>query len=164
MNLAEKVREVPDWPQPGITFRDIEVEWIEQRRGSKLSKRLPATGVIFRETQAAGIMLYRRNFETPERLARLLTGLEDALGRRLLVATAVPHAIYSLAGVVHYPSAYLLAGEYVPEVALADEREHMEADLKDAHARLAAKGLNVTEHLVAGRGNQHRQHRQRHRR
>jgi len=32
-------------------------------------------------------MLYRRNFETPERLARLLTGLEDALGRRLLVAT-----------------------------------------------------------------------------
>jgi hypothetical protein len=33
-------------------FRDIEVEWVEQRRGSKLSKRLPATGVIFRETQA----------------------------------------------------------------------------------------------------------------
>src|SRR5207244_2458775 len=33
-------------------FRDIEVEWIETRRGSKLSKRLPATGVIFRETAA----------------------------------------------------------------------------------------------------------------
>ena len=33
-------------------FRDIEVEWIEERRGSKLSKRLPATGVIFRETRA----------------------------------------------------------------------------------------------------------------
>ena len=46
-----------------------------------------------------------------------------------------------LAGVVHYPSAYLLAGEYVPEVALADEREHMEADLKEAHAYLAGKGL-----------------------
>jgi len=42
---------------------------------------------LFRETQAAGLMLYRRNFETPERLARLLTGLEEALGRRLLVAT-----------------------------------------------------------------------------
>ena len=28
-------------------FRDIEVEWIEERRGSKLSKRLPATGIIF---------------------------------------------------------------------------------------------------------------------
>ena len=42
---------------------------------------------LFRETQAAGIMLYRRNFETPDRLARLLTGLEEAIGRRLLVAT-----------------------------------------------------------------------------
>jgi beta-N-acetylhexosaminidase len=42
---------------------------------------------LFRETQAAGLMLYRRNFETPARLARLLTGLEEALGRRLLVAT-----------------------------------------------------------------------------
>jgi beta-N-acetylhexosaminidase len=42
---------------------------------------------LFRETQAAGIMLYRRNFETPDRLARLLTGLEEAIGRQLLVAT-----------------------------------------------------------------------------
>jgi hypothetical protein len=33
-------------------FRDIEIEWAEERRGSKLSKRLPANGVIFRETQA----------------------------------------------------------------------------------------------------------------
>jgi quercetin dioxygenase-like cupin family protein len=29
-------------------FRDVEVEWVEERRGSKLSKRLPATGIIFR--------------------------------------------------------------------------------------------------------------------
>ena len=33
-------------------FRDIEIDWVEERRGSKLSKKLPATGVIFRETQA----------------------------------------------------------------------------------------------------------------
>ena len=33
-------------------FRDIEIEWVEERRGSKLSKRLPANGIIFRETQA----------------------------------------------------------------------------------------------------------------
>ena len=33
-------------------FRDIEVEWIEERRGSKLSARLPANGIIFRETKA----------------------------------------------------------------------------------------------------------------
>ena len=33
-------------------FRDIEVEWVEERRGSKLSKRLAATGIIFRQTKA----------------------------------------------------------------------------------------------------------------
>ena len=33
-------------------FRDIDVEWAEERRGSKLSKRLPANGIIFRETEA----------------------------------------------------------------------------------------------------------------
>src|SRR5207244_10073077 len=33
-------------------FRDVEVEWVEQRRGSKMSKRLPASGIIFGETQA----------------------------------------------------------------------------------------------------------------
>ncbi len=34
-------------------FRDIEVEWVEERRMSKLSARLPATGIIFRETSGA---------------------------------------------------------------------------------------------------------------
>ena len=31
-------------------FRDIEVEWVEEREFSKYSARLPATGIIFRET------------------------------------------------------------------------------------------------------------------
>lgn len=31
-------------------FRDIEIDWVEQRNFSKLSARLPATGIIFRET------------------------------------------------------------------------------------------------------------------
>ncbi len=31
-------------------FRDIEVEWVEERNFSKLSARLPANGIIFRET------------------------------------------------------------------------------------------------------------------
>ena len=31
-------------------WRDIEVSWVEERNGSKLSARLPATGIIFRET------------------------------------------------------------------------------------------------------------------
>jgi hypothetical protein len=30
-------------------WRDIEVEWVEETRGGKLSKRLPATGIIFRQ-------------------------------------------------------------------------------------------------------------------
>ena len=31
-------------------FRDIEVEWEEERNFSKYSRKMPATGVIFRET------------------------------------------------------------------------------------------------------------------
>jgi hypothetical protein len=33
-------------------FRDIEVEWVEQRGASRLSARIPVSGLIFRETQA----------------------------------------------------------------------------------------------------------------
>ena len=32
-------------------FRDIEVEWAETTPGGQLSKRLPATGIIFRKVQ-----------------------------------------------------------------------------------------------------------------
>ncbi len=32
-------------------WRDIEVQWVEERNASKLSARLPATGIIFRETR-----------------------------------------------------------------------------------------------------------------
>jgi beta-N-acetylhexosaminidase len=66
---------------------------LERLVGSQLVFGLPGPELtqedirLFRETQAAGIMLYRRNFETPEGLARLLTGLEEAIGRRLLVTT-----------------------------------------------------------------------------
>lgn len=34
----------------GSHFRDIEVEWVEQGKFTKLSQQFPATGVIFRET------------------------------------------------------------------------------------------------------------------
>lgn len=33
-------------------FRDIEVEWAEERRGSRLSACIPANGIIFRETKS----------------------------------------------------------------------------------------------------------------
>jgi uncharacterized cupin superfamily protein len=31
-------------------WRNIEVEWVEEKNFSKMSKRLPATGIIFRQT------------------------------------------------------------------------------------------------------------------
>src|SRR5262249_30769204 len=42
---------------------------------------------LFEETGAGGLILYRRNFEGPERLAAALNRLESALGRRLLMTT-----------------------------------------------------------------------------
>ena len=33
-------------------FRDIEIDWVQVTRGGKLSERLPATGIIFREVPA----------------------------------------------------------------------------------------------------------------
>jgi nucleotide-binding universal stress UspA family protein len=55
-----------------------------------------------------------------------------------------------LAGVVHDPSLYILAGEYVPEIALGDDEARVDADIKDAAAQLAAHGLDVTPHVVVG--------------
>ncbi|MBI4609041.1 MAG: beta-N-acetylhexosaminidase [Candidatus Rokubacteria bacterium] len=42
---------------------------------------------LFRETGAGGLILYRRNFESAAQLVGLITELEAALGRRLLIAT-----------------------------------------------------------------------------
>jgi beta-N-acetylhexosaminidase len=47
----------------------------------------PEDVALFRDTRAAGLILYRRNFESPSQLTTLVSGLEAALGRRLLVAT-----------------------------------------------------------------------------
>jgi len=33
-------------------FRDVEVDWVEESPSGRLSKRLPATGIVFRETTA----------------------------------------------------------------------------------------------------------------
>ena len=41
---------------------------------------------LFRKTRAGGLILYRINFESPEQIRRLIGDLEEALGRRLLVA------------------------------------------------------------------------------
>jgi beta-N-acetylhexosaminidase len=66
---------------------------LEELVGRRLMLGLPGPDAsdadirLFEDTRAGGLILYRRNFETPERLQRLLTRLESALGRRLLIAT-----------------------------------------------------------------------------
>ena len=52
--------------------------------------------------------------------------------------------------VLHDPSPYLLAGEFVPEPALAIDRSRMDADLKEASTKLTERGFNVTTHLEDG--------------
>ena len=52
--------------------------------------------------------------------------------------------------VLHDPSPYLLAGEFVPEPALAVDRSRMEADLREAADKLTARGFAVTTHLEDG--------------
>jgi len=52
--------------------------------------------------------------------------------------------------VLHDPSPYLLAGEFVPEPALAIDRSRMETDLKETAATLTSRGFSVTTHLEDG--------------
>ena len=47
-----------------------------------------------------------------------------------------PTTAIHLAGVVHDPSLYVLAGEYVPEIALGDDEARVDADIKEAAAQL----------------------------
>lgn len=61
-----------------------------------------------------------------------------------------PATAIHLAGVVHDPSRYILAGEYVPEIALGDDSARVDADLKEAAAQLTENGLVVTQHVVIG--------------
>jgi nucleotide-binding universal stress UspA family protein len=72
-----------------------------------------------------------------------------ALGECIRLAPG-PAAEIHLAGVVHDPSLYILAGEYVPEIALGDDQARVDADIKEAAAQLAAQGLRVTQHVVVG--------------
>lgn len=62
----------------------------------------------------------------------------------------VPGREIHLVCVLHDPSPYLLAGEFVPEPALAIDRSRMESDLNDAAARLTARGFSVMTHLQDG--------------
>ncbi len=64
---------------------------LEKLVGARLVIGIPGTGITpeivrhFQELHAGGLILYRINFESPGQLKKLLTDLEEALGRRLLV-------------------------------------------------------------------------------
>lgn len=68
MTLEELVGQRLVFGLPGMKLRDDDVR-------------------LFRETRAGGLILYRRNFDSSAQLVALTAGLEEALGRRLLVAT-----------------------------------------------------------------------------
>jgi beta-N-acetylhexosaminidase len=66
---------------------------LEELVGQRLMLGLPGATLqprdirLFGETRAGGLILYRRNFGSPAQLVGLITELEEALGRRLLIAT-----------------------------------------------------------------------------
>jgi beta-N-acetylhexosaminidase len=59
--------------------------------GQRLVIGIPGTKITpeivkhFQELQAGGLILYRINFDSPRQVRKLITDLEEALGRRLLV-------------------------------------------------------------------------------
>src|SRR6266480_1856799 len=66
-------------------------EHLEDLVGSKLVIGIPGTKITpeaikqFKDTHAGGIIFYRINFESPEQIRKMISDLENALGRRLLV-------------------------------------------------------------------------------
>src|ERR1700752_1317827 len=64
---------------------------LEELVGSCLVFGVPGTQITpeiiqhFKETHCRGLILYRINFESPDQLRKLISDLENALGRRLLV-------------------------------------------------------------------------------
>ena len=86
---------------------------------------------------------------------RILVAFDGSPESRLAVdecahLMAVSGREIHLVCVVHDPSPYLLAGEFVPEPALAVDRSRMDADLKEAAGRLTERGFSVTTHLEDG--------------
>jgi nucleotide-binding universal stress UspA family protein len=86
---------------------------------------------------------------------RILVAFDGSPESRLAVdecshLTPISDREIHLVCVLHDPSPYLLAGEFVPEPALAIDRSRMQADLNDAAARLTGRGFSVITHLQDG--------------
>ncbi|MGQ9920287.1 MAG: beta-N-acetylhexosaminidase [Desulfobacca sp.] len=101
--------------------------------GQKLVLGIPGTSLTpeiiqhFRDLRAGGLILYRRNFVSPSQVRALITVLEEALGRRLLVL--VDHeggrVIMFGAGVTVFPDN--LAVGTAGQVAYARQQGEIEA-------------------------------------
>ena len=86
---------------------------------------------------------------------KILVAYDGSPESRLAVDECVhlmPHTdrMVHLACVLHDPSPYLLAGEFVPAPTLEIDRSRSERDLKDAAATLIQRGFSVTTHLLDG--------------
>ena len=66
---------------------------LEELVGQRLVIGIPGTRITpeivrhFKELNAGGLILYRRNFDSPVQIKKLIADLEEALGRKLLVTT-----------------------------------------------------------------------------
>ena len=64
---------------------------LEELVGQRLVIGIPGTEITpeivrqFQELHAGGLILYRRNFDSPQQIKKLVTDLEEGLGRKLLV-------------------------------------------------------------------------------
>lgn len=89
---------------------------LEDLVGSRLVFGIPGTTITpdviqhFRDTHCSGLILYRINFESPDQTRALISDLENALGRRLLVCTDHEggRVIMFQSGVTIFPSAQAL--------------------------------------------------------
>ena len=86
---------------------------LEEIIGSRLVFGIPGTAVTpeivdhFRQTHAGGLILYRINFESPDQVRKLISDLENAIERRLLVTADMEggRVIMFSDGVTIFPSA-----------------------------------------------------------
>ena len=108
---------------------------LEELVGQKLvlgiegSRLTPAVTDLFRSTHAGGLILFRRNFESAEGLCKLISDIETAVGRKLLVM--VDHeggrVIHFAEGITVFPDAQAAGqGRSVEEVRQQGEIEALE--------------------------------------
>jgi beta-N-acetylhexosaminidase len=98
---------------------------LEDLVGTRLVFGIPGTTITpeivqhFQETHTGGLILYRINFESPDQLRKLISDLENALGRRLLVACDHEggRVIMFRDGVTIFPSSQAIGKTGNPQLA-----------------------------------------------